>query len=109
MQSTYPNPCLKCTRQACKKNSSQFRECSDWLTWFRWWWKRFHTYPAKAPITKTTDRDKFYYAHPDEIRRALKKHPCEGCRNEKCCDTPCAAYLAWYDARMAVARKKVQG
>lgn len=99
----YPSPCLKCEREACKKNGSQFRECREWLTWFRWWWKRFRTYSWDEVQRKG---DKLHYAHPDEIRRVLQRNPCEGCRAERGCEIPCRRYLAWYDARMEIVRKK---
>lgn len=51
---------------------------------------------------------KFRYEHPDIVRRYLAHSPCEKCKHNKTCDTPCDAYLNWYDARIAYARKKAK-
>jgi hypothetical protein len=42
--------------------------------------------------------------HPQEYRRYLQQHPCDGCRAEPFCNVPCAVYLKWYNARMESAR-----
>lgn len=107
MESKYPCPCLKCEREACKENGSQFRECRDWLTWFRWWWKRFRVSLIAAPQNVQFNADKFCYSHPDHVKRYLRNGPCAGCAAVQSCDTPCRAYLRWYDARMEITRKKV--
>ena len=52
-------------------------------------------------------RMKYRYEHPDIIRHYLQKSPCAGCEFEILCDTPCDAYLRWYDARMVVLRYKL--
>ena len=52
-------------------------------------------------------RESFVYRHPLEIERYLMQSPCSKCPGEKACDTPCGAYLAWYNARIALARKRL--
>ena len=107
MESKYPNPCLRCEREACKANGSQFRECREWLTWFRWHWKWFRSALTSAPQTPSLHTDKFCYSHPDHVKRYLQNSPCAKCSAEQYCDRPCKAYLWWYDARIHIARKKV--
>lgn len=46
--------------------------------------------------------------HPDEYRRYLKRWPCDGCRACLCCDTPCKAYLEWYNRRMEAVRGEMR-
>lgn len=103
----YPSPCLKCDKEYCKKGGSNHKECAEWLTWFRWWWKWFRTNLPKAEAARKERANKFFYAHPDEIKRYINGDPCEGCALKKNCDIPCNAYLRWYDARMEITRKKV--
>ena len=50
--------------------------------------------------------EKIVVYHPDEHRRYLRQHPCEGCIAESFCDLPCEVYLKWYNARLEAARKK---
>lgn len=50
--------------------------------------------------------EKILVYHPDEYRRCLRRRPCDGCRACPCCDTPCQAYLQWYDRRMEAARTR---
>ena len=107
MESKYPCPCLKCDREYCKKNGTSYKECAAWLTWFRWWWKRFHSVLTVTPQKIQPQADKFCYSHPDTVRRYLIAGPCKGCKAEKVCDVPCQNYLRWYDARMRIVRKKV--
>ena len=109
MESKYPNPCLSCDKEYCKNGKGQnYKACAEWLTWFRWWWKRFRSVLATAPQKRSPlSKDKFYYSHPDQVRRYAGTHPCKGCRLENDCDTPCGRYLHWYDLRVEIARKKV--
>lgn len=54
-ESPFPSPCgkyRKCTN--CYHSGSKYTECSDWLTWFRWWWKQFNLYAKKYGIEPTT-------------------------------------------------------
>lgn len=98
---TYPSPCETCTRDEYGCSG-----CNAWLTRYRYRQKRINAKarqifrPAKVPATKLC------YRHPDEARRYLLHSPCEGCILNKNCDTPCSAYLQWYDDRMALARRK---
>lgn len=105
MQSKYPSPCLKCDKDYCKKCGDHYKECAEWLTWFRWWWNRFRVTFTAAP-KKVQENDKFCYSHPDQVKRYLKLGPCAVCSAEQNCDTPCKAYLRWYNGRMEIARKK---
>lgn len=56
------------------------------------------------PRLRAVERILIY--HPDEHRRYLRQHPCEGCIAESFCDLPCEVYLKWYNARLEAARKK---
>jgi hypothetical protein len=47
--------------------------------------------------------------HPDERRKWLRNGPCENCPVSHFCDTPCRAYLTWYDDRMTLARQLAAG
>ena len=105
MESKYPNPCLRCDKEYCRNGGSNYQECALWLTWFRWWWKRFNSI-LNEPQKKKFDNDhKFCYVHPDEVKRYLQRSPCKSCSADKNCDIPCRVYLQWYNARMEAARK----
>lgn len=63
---------------------------------------------ARAQAAKGLSTQKaFAYEHPDLVRRYIADGPCKGCKAAKACDTPCPAYLRWWDARMEIARRKV--
>lgn len=51
-------------------------------------------------------RKKFCYEHPDTARKYLEEGPCKDCQFRLLCDVPCVAYYNWWDARMAVLKKK---
>lgn len=106
MESKYPSPCLKCDKEYCKRSGNNYKQCAEWLTWFRWWWKRFHSM-LPAVHLHTGFPDKFCYSHPEDVKRYLRNGPCVGCSAGQSCDTPCRAYLQWYDARMEIVRKKL--
>lgn len=93
----YPDPCEKCTHKIC-----HYYCCEPWLKRFRTIWKQFNSYPARVyrQIQKQKKTEKFVYLHPDEVRRYLEKGPCGKCPKSKVCQTPCAAYWGWWDARM---------
>ena len=94
--SRYPNPCDRCTRASCK-----YQECQEYLKRVRTIWKQFNGYTARSYKAKSNmKREKFIYEHPDLIRRYLQEGPCKKCRTDDNCDTPCGAYLRWWDARM---------
>ena len=53
--------------------------------------------------------DKILVYHPDEHRRYLQRHPCQGCPLEAICDLPCTVYLQWYNARLEAVRMRGKG
>lgn len=103
--SEYPCPCDKCNNKKCKEGGKQCKSCSRYTTWIRWWWKRFKG--AFCPVETPKRKDKFCYSHPDDVKRYLETGPCENCLANTNCDTPCKAYLQWYDARMEIVRKRM--
>ena len=96
----YPNPCDSCQKEICFNKG-----CEVWKMRFKTYWKQFNSYPIRQyknrPKSKT-----FAYEHPDLIRKYLEEGPCKGCEFEILCDVPCTAYWCWWDARMAVFKKK---
>ena len=92
---SYPNPCDTCTRDKCPKN------CAAWRMRYLYRQKQINAYHVRSYKAKRNmKRQKFVYEHPDLIRRYLQEGPCKKCRAADTCDTPCAAYLRWWDARM---------
>lgn len=108
MLSKYPSPCLSCDKEYCKKNGFSYKQCAQWLTWFRWWWKRFRSAAGVIMVEVPDNPNKFRYSHPDHVKRYLQVSPCAACSVDLNCDKPCRAYLRWYDARMEIVRKKVR-
>jgi radical SAM protein with 4Fe4S-binding SPASM domain len=68
-------------------------------------WKQFNSYTLRQ-YRKTKTKKVFAYEHPDLIKKYLEEGPCKGCQFEKLCDVPCPQYYGWWDARMALLRKK---
>ena len=54
------------------------------------------------PRLKEVDKIRVY--HPDEHRKYLRQHPCQGCGANSFCDQPCVVYLQWYNARLGAAK-----
>lgn len=96
----YPNPCETCT----ECDGSQ--KCQRWRMRFLTIWKQFNTYQIRQYKKSAGKQKAFAYEHPDVLRRYLENGPCKGCEFEVLCDVPCTAYYAWWDAKMAVLRKK---
>lgn len=90
----YPNPCDSCKKECVPGG------CSKWKTRYRYRQKQINGYFHKLLKRVGPVREKFLYEHPDEIRRYLENGPCKGCNAEEVCDTPCPAYLRWWDSRM---------
>lgn len=104
MANAYPNPCDNCQIAA----SCGFGYgCIKWQIRYRYRQKQINAYARKLLQAKNTEQIKFVYQHPDMIRRYLSEGPCKGCKAESACNTPCPAYLQWWDARMEIIRKKV--
>ena len=100
----YPSPCEKCKNVNCSAGLSvAHKTCNAYRTRLCWLLKR-----ARAALyaEKKAKKEMFRYEHPDMIRKYLQEGPCGRCTVANC-DTPCGAYLRWWDARMEVARKKV--
>lgn len=100
---SYPNPCDSCTISECRKGNG----CNKWQMRFRTIWKQFNSYPKRKAMREKKVRHTYVYEHPDILRKYIQDGPCKGCKAERTCDTPCSAYYAWWDARMAVARHKI--
>ena len=98
---SYPSPC-----DSCANPCTGGYGCTDWLIRYRYRQKQINAYAVRLYRSqpKTT---KFVYEHPDTVRRYLQTGPCPGCKAEAVCDTPCPAYIHWYDMRMAVAKRKL--
>lgn len=105
MANAYPNPCDTCkTAASCNLGYG----CADWQIRYRFRQKQINAYARNLLQVKNTEQTKFVYQHPDVILRYLADGPCKGCNAESICNTPCSAYLCWWDARMEIARKKAQ-
>lgn len=101
----YPSPCEKCDKEyGCGG-------CEAWEIRYRYRQKQINAYAEKLSqaVTAKLPENKFCYEHPDHVRQWLKDSPCKGCKAEDFCNRPCKIYLHWYDARMEIVRKKVQG
>lgn len=97
----YPNPCDTCPRCTCPTG------CDKYKVRVRTIWKQFNAYPFRSyKVRRKMKQQKFVYEHPDLIRRYLQEGPCKKCKAADNCDTPCAAYLRWWDARMEWLREK---
>ena len=99
----YPHPCDTCEEAAtCVRGNG----CDKWRIRYLYRQKQINAH-ARARTTKSLATQKaFAYEHPDLVRRYITHGPCEKCKAAKVCDTPCPAYLRWWDARMEIARKK---
>ena len=99
----YPNPC-----DSCEKGCNGGNGCIAWEMRFRTIWKQFNSYQIRQYRKQEQERKKkFSYEHPDIIKKYLDEGPCKGCEFELLCDVPCSAYYHWWDARMAIIRKKL--
>lgn len=104
MANKYPNPCEKCGQ---KENCTNYRVCEAYLKYFRTIWKQFNGYPVRAyRAEQKKEHPKFRYEHPAIVLRYLEKGPCEKCKRAQVCETPCAAYWHWWDARMEWMRRR---
>ena len=110
MKDRYPNPCETYTRDSCNFGGPG---CDAWRVRYLYRQKQINAYARKAyavkptVVTKTENPTHFRYQHPDEVRRYLHQSPCAGCGLEKLCDTPCAAYIKWWDTRMKWFRREL--
>jgi hypothetical protein len=91
----YPCPCDTC--EECINPAG----CEKWKIRYLTVWKQIMAYPKRQAKKNQKSRNTFKYEHPDRIRYYLSKSPCEGCIQEKLCDTPCGPYLDWWDDRMS--------
>ena len=103
----YPNPCENCPT-GCYDTNRGAKECVRYRTWINTWWKHFNGYVTRVRAQKKPESTKFFYEHPDIVRRYLMNGPCEGCKREKACDTPCGAYWRWWDARQEWHRNRLK-
>ena len=99
----YPSPCDTCTRKSC--GDVKGIGCSQWIKRYRYRQKQINAYAKQAYSTEpsgmgTKTTTHFVYPHPDDTRRYLRHRPCDSCKMDATCDTPCRIYLRWWDARM---------
>lgn len=100
----YPSPCETCEKaESCKMGFG----CAAWQIRYRYRQKQINAFAQKILQAKPTGETMFAYRHPDETRRYLAYGPCNGCKAEQVCNTPCPAYLRWWNARMELTRRKV--
>lgn len=100
----YPNPCDTCVEaETCVRGNG----CEKWRIRYLYRQKQINAHANAQASRIPTVQKTFAYEHPDLIREYIAYGPCKGCRAEAVCDTPCLAYLRWWDARMEIARKKV--
>ena len=98
----YQNPCDSCEK--CTDPNG----CIAWKVRFRTIWKQFNSYQIRQYRKQEGEiKKKFSYEHPDIVKKYLDDGPCKGCEFELLCDVPCSAYYHWWDARMAIFRKKL--
>ena len=102
----YPSPCLKCERAEVCQANGYHKNCQVWHMWWLWWWKYLQQNLGKEE-PKSKERNKFRYEHPDIIRKELAKNPCDSCFRKEFCAKPCYKYLAWYDAWVEIARRRL--
>ena len=98
MANNYPSPCEKCDK------TYRCQGCDDWKIRYLYRQKQINAYAENRRKPKPIPDNKFRYEHPDLVRMYMKKSPCDGCKLEKDCDIPCAAYIHWYDSRMRFIR-----
>ena len=60
---------------------------------------------AREQLCPKMREDVIEVFHPDESRRWFRQGPCAECPVKGFCDTPCRAYLHWYDHRINLARQ----
>jgi len=102
MANAYPSPC-----DTCQNPCTGGYGCTDWQIRYRYRQKQINAYARKLYQSQEGKTTKFVYEHPDSVRRYLRISPCAACKAEAVCDTPCPAYIRWYDMRMAVARRRL--
>lgn len=101
--SNYPNPCVTCDEAGtCVRGYG----CEEWRIRYLYRQKQINAHAKRRAEKPPVQKTKFVYEHPDLIRRYIANGPCKGCKVESVCDTPCPAYLRWWDAGMEIARKK---
>ena len=91
---SYPSPCERCSVCSCTNG------CVEWRIRYLYRQKQINAYARQICQPRPVEIKAFQYAHPDEYLNYLRHSPCEGCNVNNICDTPCAAYLQWWDARM---------
>lgn len=109
MSNKYPSPCQTCPNQcSIDGNYDYSKNCKKYANWICWWWLEFKR-QVRATVVHVKKPTCFAYRHPDEYREYLRNGPCKWCKAEEFCDLPCKAYLSWWNTRMEIIRKKVQG
>ena len=91
----------------CKKSHCSYERCAEYCRWLNMAWGEFGRNAPHNYWLRRSD-DKLYYIHPEVYRRYLQEGPCGRCANRCCCETPCAKYWHWWDARMVFLRRKFQ-
>lgn len=100
----YPSPCGKC-----EKKCTSIGHCHDYKAFINAWWKHFNAcYRVLCCYDHTANTEKFAYEHPDVYRRYIERGPCPDCAAKENCQTVCATYWKWWDARMAWFRRRLR-
>lgn len=85
--SSYPDPCMSCTRQKCPKN------CVRWKTRYLYRQAQINAYAKHHGIV------------PGSPKYVQGQNPCEICPRNEVCANICRARANYWDERMALVRK----
>lgn len=102
MANNYPNPCDTC------KKCTNSGGCVPWKMRYRYRQKQINAFGKGLYQKKESTQKVWAYQHPDDARRYLADGPCKGCKAEPVCETPCPAYIRWWDARMTALKIELQ-
>lgn len=91
--------------ETCSRSEYGCTGCEMWREHYHRRQAQINAYARSVCQPKMDISAKFRYAHPDEVRRYLRHNPCEDCQCRYFCNTPCDAYLQWWDMRMKWIRR----
>lgn len=100
----YPHPC-----DTCKNPNTQYKDCRAYKARLNAFWKYLNgVYRRLCCYSHNENPEKFRYEHPDVYRRYIERGPCPDCAAKENCQTVCATYWRWWDARMAWFRRRLR-
>ncbi len=92
-------PCRTCRRAVCPQE-----DCGAWQVWFLGRWEEYNRYLwLQMDALGRREPRGFCYELPHMV-----KSPCDTCPCRDWCDTPCAARIKWWDARIGRLRKRLR-